>query len=119
MFPKLIAPVHAAPQWWKSVKTSASNSTSCPCWAHVRRRFVDAVRVQPKGKRGKADEAVTLIGRLYRIEREHKDALPDDHHSARGLYSVPVLAELRAWMLKTLAACRTWEFKKLTNFEFA
>ena len=32
------------------------------CWAHVRRRFVDAVRVQPKGKRGKADEAVSLIG---------------------------------------------------------
>ena len=40
------------------------------CWAHVRRRFVDAVRVQPKGKRGKANEAVALIGKLYGIERE-------------------------------------------------
>jgi transposase len=28
------------------------------CWAHVRRRFVEAVKAQPKGKRGLADEAV-------------------------------------------------------------
>ena len=70
------------------------------CWAHVRRRFVEAVRVQPKGKRGKADEAVSLIGKLYRIEREHTDAMPEDRHFARQASSVPVLAELHAWMLK-------------------
>ena len=70
------------------------------CWAHVRRRFVEAVRVQPKGKRGKADEAVSLIGKLYRIEREHKDATPEDRYLARQGNSVAVLAELHAWMLK-------------------
>lgn len=70
------------------------------CWAHVRRRFVEAVRVQPKGKRGKADEAVALIGKLYRIERECKDAKPEHRHLARQSDSVPVLAELHAWMLK-------------------
>ena len=70
------------------------------CWAHVRRRFVEAVRVQPKGKRGKADEAVSLIGKLYRIEREHKDAMPEDRHFARQASSVPILAELHAWMLR-------------------
>ena len=69
------------------------------CWAHVRRRFVDAVRVQPKGKRGKADEAVSLIGKLYRIEREHKDATAVDRHQARQQGSLPILAELHAWML--------------------
>ena len=69
------------------------------CWAHVRRRFVDAVRVQPKGKRGKADEAVSLIGKLYRIEREHKEAAPVDRHQARQQGSIPILAELHAWML--------------------
>ncbi len=69
------------------------------CWAHVRRRFVDAVRVQPKGKRGKADEAVNLIGKLYRIEREHKQAASEDRHQARQQGSVPILAELHAWML--------------------
>lgn len=70
------------------------------CWAHVRRRFVEAVRVQPKGKRGKADEAVSLIGKLYRIEREYKDATPEDRYLARQGSSVAVLVELHAWMLK-------------------
>ena len=70
------------------------------CWAHVRRRFVEATRVQPKGKRGRADEAVSLIGKLYGVEREHKDAAPEVRHLARQQRSVPVLAELRAWMLQ-------------------
>ena len=70
------------------------------CWAHVRRRFVEATRVQPKGKRGRADEAVSLIGKLYRIEREHKEATPEVRYLARQSSSAPVLAELRAWMLK-------------------
>ena len=70
------------------------------CWAHVRRRFVEATRVQPKGKRGRADEAVSLIGKLYHIEREHKEATPEVRYLARQSSSAPVLAELRAWMLK-------------------
>lgn len=56
--------------------------------------------MQPKGKRGRADEAVSLIGKLYRIEREHKDATPQARHLARQQHSVPVLAELHAWMLQ-------------------
>ena len=72
------------------------------CWAHARRRFVDAARVQPKGKRGRADEAVTLIGKLYGIERDHKDGTIDARLLARQQHSVPVLAALHAWMEKTL-----------------
>ena len=71
------------------------------CWAHVRRRFVEASRVQPKGKRGRADEAVSLIGKLYRIEREHKEASIEVRHLARQSAAMPILAELHAWMLKT------------------
>ncbi len=74
------------------------------CWAHVRRRFVDAARVQPKGRRGKADEAVTLIGKLYGIERDHKDATDEVRLLARQQLSVPALATLQAWMEKTLPA---------------
>ena len=72
------------------------------CWAHVRRRFVDAVKVQPKGKHGRAGEALALIAKLYRIEREHKDATIEVRMLARQQYSVPALAALHAWMLKTL-----------------
>ena len=76
--------------------------TRLACWAHVRRRFVDAVKVQPKGKRGRADEAVALIGKLYRVERDHKDSSDEERLLARQQRSVPVLAELHAWMKKVL-----------------
>ena len=72
------------------------------CMAHVRRGFVDATKVQPKGKRGRADEAVALIGKLYRIERDHKDATVQERYDARQALSLPVLAALHDWMQKTL-----------------
>lgn len=72
------------------------------CWAHVRRRFVEATRVQPKGKRGHADEAVALIGKLYGIERDHKDAKDEVRLLARQQHSVPALAALHAWLENTL-----------------
>jgi transposase len=72
------------------------------CWAHVRRRFVEAVRVQPKGKRGHADEAVALIGQLYGIERVHKDATDAARQLARQQHSLPILTTLHAWLEKTL-----------------
>ena len=72
------------------------------CWAHVRRRFVDATRVQPKGKRGHADEAVALIGKLYGIERDHKNVGDEARLLARQQHSVPALAVLHAWLEKTL-----------------
>ena len=74
------------------------------CWAHVRRRFVEAARVQPKGRQGRADEAVALIGKLYGIEREHKASSIDARFLARQQHSLPVLAELHAWLEKTLPA---------------
>jgi transposase-like protein len=39
-------------------------------WAHVRRKFVEAQKVQPKGKTGRADNALNLINKLYSIERD-------------------------------------------------
>ncbi len=47
--------------------------TRLGCWAHARRRFVDASKVLPAGKRGRAHEALALIGKLYAIERDARD----------------------------------------------
>ncbi len=74
------------------------------CWAHVRRKFVEATRVQTKGKKGLADEAVALIGKLYGVERKYKDATDDERYLARQAMSEPILAELRAWLDKTQPA---------------
>lgn len=74
------------------------------CWAHVRRKFVEATRVQAKGKKGRADEAVALIGKLYGIERDCKEAKDAERFLARQKFSLPVLAELREWLDKTRPA---------------
>lgn len=70
------------------------------CWAHVRRKFVDAVKVQPKGTHGHADQAVAMIGKLYAIEKEHKDSTIEVRYVARQEKSIPVLNELHGWMEK-------------------
>jgi transposase len=72
------------------------------CWAHVRRKFVEAVKVQPKGAHGHADHAVAMIGKLYGIEREHKDSTDDMRYAARQEKSILVLNELHDWMEKLL-----------------
>ncbi|MEI8402572.1 MAG: IS66 family transposase [Alcaligenaceae bacterium] len=72
------------------------------CWAHARRRFVEASRVQPKGKRGLANEAIGLIGVLYGIERDCEDATNEERFLARQERSVPALAAIYAWMQRTL-----------------
>jgi hypothetical protein len=42
------------------------------CWAHARRKFIEAQKVQPKGKVGKADQALSYIQKLYAIERKRQ-----------------------------------------------
>ncbi len=70
------------------------------CMAHARRGFMDVIKAQPKGKRGLANEAVELIGKLYGIERECKEASPEVRHIARQAQSVPALTALRHWLDK-------------------
>lgn len=71
------------------------------CLAHARRKFVEAQKVQPKGKAGRADVALGLINRLYAIERELKDADDEQRYLGRQQHSLPVLAQLKAWLDKT------------------
>lgn len=71
------------------------------CWAHARRKFVEARKVQPKGKTGRADIALNLINKLYGVERDLNDACDDDRKTGRHDRSLPVLAQLKNWMEKT------------------
>jgi transposase len=71
------------------------------CMAHVRRKFVDAQKVQPKGKTGRADIALTMINRLYGIERELKDGSDEQRFIGCQEKSVPILAQLKSWLEKT------------------
>ena len=73
------------------------------CWAHARRKFVEAKKAQPKGKSGKADRAIALIGKLYAVERANRASDAVTRHRDRSARSAPVLAELRAWLDDTVA----------------
>jgi len=70
------------------------------CWAHARRKFVEAQKVQPKGKTGRADIALNLINKLYGIERDVKEGSDEQRYEARQQNSLPVLTQLHAWMEK-------------------
>jgi transposase len=71
------------------------------CWAHARRKFVEAQKVQPKGKTGRADVALGMINKLYGIERDFKAANDDARHSGRQQHSMPLLIQLKTWLDKT------------------
>ena len=71
------------------------------CWAHARRKFVEAQKVQPKGKTGRADIALNLINKLYGIERDLNEVGDEHRHEGRQQNSLPVLAQLHAWLEKT------------------
>src|ERR1700730_4055231 len=59
--------------------------TRAGCWAHTRRKIVDAEKVAPEIAR----EAVELIGALFRVERKAKDFSVDQRLALRQAESAP------------------------------
>jgi len=74
---------------------------SVGCWDHARRKFKEAQIAQPKGakvKTSKADMALSLINKLYLIERKIVDLSPDDKLRMREEKSLPILKKLKIWL---------------------
>jgi transposase len=77
------------------------------CWAHARRRFVDALKGAGKNrkkgakrtkKQSQAETGLRFIQKLYAIERSLQDATPDERRRVRQEQSLPVVASLRSWL---------------------
>ena len=68
--------------------------TEVACWAHARRKFYDAQ--DSDGRR--AAQMLALIGELYVVEREAKDATDDVRLALRQQRSAPVLARIEDWL---------------------
>jgi len=71
------------------------------CWAHVRRKFDEALKAQdPKAasKAGKAGEALATITELYRIEKHIKDKSPTEKAKVRQQQAIPILDNLKEWV---------------------
>jgi transposase len=84
----------------------AQGVTEVACWAHARRKFYDAQDSDAK----RAAEMLALVGELYRIERDLKEACAgawselarDEQHArivaVRAECAVPVLEKIKAWL---------------------
>lgn len=70
------------------------------CLAHIRRKFVDAKKIQAKSRTGKVDVALNLIGKLYGIEQRIKDKSVEDKFNTRQLHAKPIVKELHNWLIK-------------------
>ena len=64
------------------------------CWAHARRKFVDAEKTSPR----EAHEAVARIKQLYAIEHEAKALDAAARRALRQEKAVPLLAALQTWL---------------------
>lgn len=76
--------------------------TRLGCWAHARRRFVEASKVLPAGKRGRAHQALALIGKLYAIEKDCRELNDAERLAQRQTRSRVVIDELRHWLEQVL-----------------
>jgi transposase len=65
--------------------------TRAGCWAHLRRRFIDAEKVAPEIAR----EAIEMVRLLYAVENQAKDVSVKERLAERQQQSVPVLAQIR------------------------
>lgn len=64
------------------------------CWAHARRKFVEAEKTAP----ALAHEAVTRIRQLYAVEHEAKDLDAPGRAAVRQRKALPLLDAIKDWL---------------------
>jgi transposase len=70
------------------------------CWSHARRGFTDALKPLSKQmqKSSVAAEGLAFCNRLFAIERDLKDASPEERKAQRLVRSVKALDEFEIWL---------------------
>ncbi|MCP3105290.1 IS66 family transposase [Myxococcus sp. K15C18031901] len=79
-----------------NVVTLPEGRTRVGCWAHVRRRFFEALPTAPEAR-----ETMDLILELYRVEAQARDAGvvgTAEHRVLRQESSAPILARISTWL---------------------
>jgi transposase len=69
--------------------------TRAGCWAHLRRRFIDAEKVAPEIAR----EAIEMVRLLYAVEKQAHDVSAAERLLLRQEQSAPVLAQIHEKLL--------------------
>lgn len=81
---------------------ATSDFTLSGCFAHARRRFVEAEKFGKNlslSERALAPQALVLIKKLYALEKKFKSLDPEQKLEQRKAFSVPILQRLHEWML--------------------
>lgn len=78
---------------YESLRKRGGRFQLAHCWAHVRRKFVEAEQVAPEP----CNQVLDLIGELYAIERDC--ACDDERTRARAERSRDTLRRIHAWAL--------------------
>ena len=91
--------------------------TRCGCWAHLRRKFVEAI---PPGKEAELRGSFAVTGKeycdkLFAIEDDLKDLSPEDRYTQRLDREKPVLEAFWAW-LETVNPIRGSKLAKAVSY---
>ena len=71
------------------------------CWAHARRKFMEALDALPKDKRNAdvaSNKGLDFCNKLFEIERKLKDVSADERYTERLKQSRPILDEFWEWL---------------------
>jgi transposase len=69
------------------------------CWAHARRKFVEAQKALPKGTASpKLTQILSWIGKLYGLEQSWTSWSPEAQKTARAEHSAPILDKIEVWL---------------------
>lgn len=78
-----------------------TSATLAGCWAHARRKFIEAQQAQGKGKIGKADWGINQIQKLYALESKLKTQSFEVKQQQRQQLAAPLLKQLWDWLEKS------------------
>ena len=81
---------------YHALKKQGADFRIAHCWAHVRRKFVDA----ENSARMQCGQVLDLIGKLYEVEREITGP-PEERLRIRNERSRPLIDQIHRWALST------------------
>ena len=73
------------------------------CWAHVRRKFMDAKKALPKAQQAKGNkvqQALAFVAQLYQLERAIASLDANQKQQRRHADAVPILERFKSWLDK-------------------
>lgn len=76
------------------------NITVVGCWAHLRRKLFDALKILPKDKRAgtNAEKGVAYCDKLFHFEKQFASLTPENRVKERERLSRPMMDEFFSWI---------------------